>query len=154
MKRISVVIGLFCLIGLNACHSRKVDPTLLSRDFLSTGWERFDYITKNVEIQQPTTYNLTMKASFDASYPFDYFSVAFTVFDTEDHPLRSKNYKFSLKDYEGVWKSELIDDLYTFTFPINSEMSLNEPGEYIFQLENRMPITPLVGIRHISIDSN
>ena len=37
--------------------------------------------------------------------------------------------------------------------PINQEMSLNEPGKYLLQLENRMPITPLAGIRHVSIVS-
>ena len=126
----------------------------MERDFLPTGWERFDFINKTLEINKPTTYNLTMEVAFDDSYPFDFFSVVFSVFDIEENPLRSKSYKFSLKDSDGQWRSELKDGLNRFTFPINSEMSFNDPGTYTLQLENRMPITPLVGIRHISMVAN
>lgn len=153
MKRIKILLGLFFLMGLGACTTQKTDTALLTRDFLPKGWERFDFITKELVIKKPTSLNLNMIVSFDPSYTFDYLSVVFTVFDTEDQPLRSKSYKFNVKDKDGTWKSELIDGRYTFTLPINSEMQFNDPGEYKLQLENRMPITPLVGIRHISIVS-
>ena len=77
--------------------------------------------------------------------------VVFTVFDNYDHPLRTKGYKFNLKEKDGSWKSSLTDGSYHFSFPINSELSINEPGKYTFQLENRMPITPLSGINSVEI---
>lgn len=154
MKRTAFIIGLFCLLGIVSCHSDKKDSPLMTRDFLPSGWERFDFIKNELEIGKPTTFNLIMEATFDNSYPFDYISVVFSVFDEEENPLRSKSYKFSLKDNDGQWQSESKDGLYKFTFPINSEMSFNDPGKYILQLENRMPITPLVGIRHISMVAN
>lgn len=154
MKRFAIFFGLVCLLGMSSCHSGKSNSALLSKDFASSGWERFEFINNELEIKKPTTYDLTMKVSFDETYPFDYLSVVFSVFDTEEHPLRSKSYKFKLKDDQGSWKSDLNQGLYTFTLPINSEMSFNEPGLYVLQLENRMPITPLVGIHHISIVPN
>ena len=73
------------------------------------------------------------------------------MFDADERPFRTKNYKFKVKDSNGNWNSELVDGYYRFTFPINNELTVNEPGTYRFQLENRMPITPLKGVRDIEI---
>jgi len=154
MKRLAFILGLICLLGMSSCHSKKSNTALLSKDFAFTGWERFEFIENNLEVKAPTTYDLTMEVTFDDTYPFDYLSVVFSVFDTEGQPIRSKSYKFNLKDGNGAWKSDASEGLYKFTLPINSEMSFNDPGLYVLQLENRMPITPLVGIHHISIKSN
>lgn len=154
MKRPIILIWILLLIGLGACNSGvKESDTLLSRDFLPAGWERFDFITDTLNVKKPVTYDLSMTVTFTPEYPFDYFSTVFTVFDMEEQPLRTKSYNFKLKDREGIWKSDLVDGCYTFTLPINNEMAFNEPGMFVLQLENRMPITPLVGIRHISIRS-
>lgn len=151
MKKFAVLFGLFFLIAFGSCNTQKGETVLLTRDFSSKGWERFDFITDGYEVKKPITLNLSMIASFEPSYMFDYLSVVFTVFDSEDQPIRSKSYKFNLKDKDGTWKSELKDGCYTFTLPINSEMAFNEPAIYKLQLENRMPITPLAGIHHVSI---
>lgn len=151
MKRFLFCLGLLILFGMTSCHSKKEGKALLSRDFPTYSWERFDYISDQITIKQPTTFDLSMVVTFDPSYAYDQLTVVFTVFDTDDTPLRSKNYRFLLKDVNGEWKSELKDGGYTFTLPINSQLSLNEPGSYKFQLENRMPITPLAGIRKIAL---
>ena len=151
MRKLLYSFGLLLLLGLGSCHSGSTERTLLSRSFTPTGWERFDFIKREVTLKQPTTYNLSMEVTFAPSYPYDHLMVVFTVFDANGNPFRSKNYQFRLKESDGQWKSELQDDGYTFTLPINSELSLNEPGTYTFQLENRMPITPLEGIKRIAI---
>lgn len=114
-------------------------------------WERFDYVTRTVTLDKPVSYDLELDVTFDSTYTFDYFSMVFTVFDNADRPLRAMPYRFSIKDRDGAWKSDPENGLYRFRFPVNSELSLNEPGTYMFHIENRMPITPLVGIREISI---
>lgn len=151
MKNILFPITLLLLIAMSSCRSGRNDNVLLDRAFTASGWERFDFITRDIEVKQPVTYNLNMEAVFDPSYPFDEFTVVFSVFDADENPLRSKSYRFRLKDGEKQWKSELKDGSYTFLLPINSELTLNEPGTYTFQLENRMPITPLAGIKRVSI---
>lgn len=149
MKRVLIVLGVIGLIGFSACHTNKDGKVMLSRAFPTSSWERFDFVERIVELEKPTTYNLSLTATFSPVYPYDYFSMAFSVLDEEAHPLRSKNYRFSLKDRDGLWKSELTDGVYRFTFPINSELTLNEPGTYTFQIENLMSITPLTGINEI-----
>ena len=151
MKRFLLVLGLIGAIGFNACHSNKDGNVLVSRVFPTSSWERFDFVEKVVELKKTTTYDLVLNATFGPDYPFDYFAMAFAVFDDEDNPLRAKNYQFSLKDRDGTWKSELTEGVYHFTFPINNELTLNEPGKYKFQIENRMPITPLLDIKEISL---
>lgn len=151
MRRVLLVFGMFLLLGLGACHSDQNGNVLVSREFPTASWERFDYVENVITLSKPVTYDVELDAVFDDTYPFNYFAVVFTVFDNAGNPLRSKNYKFNIKDRDGLWKSEPTEGLYHFRFPLNNELSLNEPGIYNFQIENHMPITPLLGIREISI---
>lgn len=153
MKRYLLILGVLVLTGVCSCHSRQDGGVLVARAFPTMSWERFDYVEETLTVEKPTTYDLDLDVVFDEKYDFDYFSTVFTVFDASGRPLRSKNYKFTVKDRDGSWKSELKDGTLCFRFPLNSQLSLNEPGTYTFQLENRMPITPLTGIREISIVS-
>lgn len=154
MKRVLLILGVFAVIGLSACRSDQAGKSLIARDFPTASWERFDFVERTIVLDKPITYDLDLEAWFDDNYTFNYFAVVFTVFDTEGNPLRSRDYKFTLKDRDGAWKSEAVEGRYHFRFPINSELSLNESGTYIFRLENHMPITPLTGIREISIINN
>lgn len=151
MKRFLLVLGVFILASMSSCTSNKSDKTLVSREFPTLNWERFDYLKNTIVLDKPTTYDLELDVTFDESYTFNYFMMTFAVFDLAGNPLRAKDYRFTLKDRDGLWKSESTEGQYHFRFPINNELTLNEPGTYVFQIENRMPITPLVGIKQISI---
>lgn len=153
MKRALLILGVFTLISLSSCHSEQGGKVLISRTFKTASWERFDYVEKPITLNKPVSYDLELDAWFDDSYPFNYFAVVFTVFDTAGNPLRSKDYKFTLKDRDGVWKSQMEEGRYHFRFPLNSNLTLNDPDTYVFQIENHMPITPLLGIREVSIIS-
>lgn len=152
MRRLLLVFGLICVAGLSSCSTGNKNKALLVRSFPTLSWERFDFVENKIDFKKPDTYNLVLNASFDPSYTYKYFSVVFSVFDEQGNPFRSRSYKFRLKENDGSWKSTLQDGYYHFSFPINSELTINEPGTYLFQLENRMPITPLHGIKEISIN--
>jgi gliding motility-associated lipoprotein GldH len=111
-------------------------------------------LRNEIEIKEETTFDLSMQVSFTDEYAYDYFSMVFTVFTKEGVPYRSKGYKFNLKDAEGHWNSELKDGCYTFDFPINKQFLIADPGNYRFQIEYRMPITPLVGIKELTLTDN
>lgn len=153
------------LLGFSACHSNQTSPSnlegtvLVSRIFPTLSWERFDFVEEVIEVKEPVTYNLALAITFapdtatfasELKYPFDYFEMCFTVFD-ENGNHRGKKYKFPVKDRNGEWKTTPTENGYHFTFPINNELTLNEPGKYKFQIENCMPKTPLLGIKEIAL---
>lgn len=152
MKRIALLfLGLSIVLGLSCCGTSNDNKVLLYRNFPSNSWERFDFVKGDIEVKKATTYDLALKVSFAPTYAYNNISVVFTIFDSYNNPFRTKAYSFLLKEKDGSWKSTLVDGCYHFSFPINNELTINEPGVYRFQLENRMPITPLTGITEISI---
>ena len=155
MKYIKFLSFAFFAFILCSCSNlAKESNDLLSRSFLNDSWERFDFVTNDIEIEGETTYDLSMDISFTDAYKYNDFSMVFTVFDAYGNPYRSKTYKFSLKDSSGNWNSECVDSCYTFNLPINNALTLIDPGKYTFQIESRMPITPLEGVRNLKLHNN
>lgn len=147
-----LVFGFFlCLIG---CGQQEKDKELLQRSFYGTLWERFDYVKKDVTITKATTYDLSLRISFTDEYLYKDISLVFTVFDEHENPYRAKGYKFNLKDDEDHWNVEKVDGCYTFTLPINKKLTIVDPGKYQFRLEQKMPITPLMGVKELTIINN
>ena len=140
-----------CLLG---CGQQTNDKELLQRSFYETIWERFDYVTTDVNITKATTYDLTLRISFTDDYSYNDISLVFTVFDENGDPYRAKGYKFNLKDEEGHWIVEKVDGCYTYTLPINKQLTISDPGKYQFRLEQKMPITPVVGVKELVIINN
>ena len=154
VKMKKCVFILMLTLFLTGCNRQEKNSELIQRSFFNTTWERFDYLRNDIEIKEETTFDLNMQVSFTEDYPYDYFSMVFTVFTKEGDPYRSKGYKFNLKDAEGHWNSEMVDGCYTYDFPINKQFLITDPGTYRFQIENRMPITPLVGIKELTLINN
>lgn len=147
---IIVFVASLCLFG---CGHTEKNVEMIHRDFYNNTWERFDFVRSDVEVKEQTSYDLSMRIRFTEEYPYDYFSMIFTVF-IQDEPYRSKGYKFNLKDAEGHWNSELVDGCYTFELPINKNLTIADPGIYCFQIENHMPITPLLGVKDLVLLKN
>ena len=142
---------LLCLTG---CGEQTDNKELLQRSFYETIWERFDYVTKDIEITKATTYDLSLRISFTDDYPYNEIQMIFTVFDENENPYRAKGYKFALKDEEGNWNVEKKDGCYTYTLPINKQLTITDPGKYQFRLEQKMPITPVVGVKELTLLNN
>ena len=153
MKK-SVLLALAFLFCLGGCKQQGEDAELLQRSFYNNQWERFDYVRNNVQVKEATTYDLSLRVSFTEEYPYDYFSMVFAIHDEEENPYRARGYKFKLKDKDGNWNSEMKDGCYTYVLPINKQLQITDPGQYQFKIEQRMPITPLVGVKEIALIDN
>ncbi|MBR4561583.1 MAG: hypothetical protein IKO23_06680 [Bacteroidales bacterium] len=149
MKKIVLIVG--CLLCLFGCVQKEENKVVLHREFYETLWERFDYVQDSIDVKAETTYDLSLKIAFTDDYSYKDFSMVFTVFSSDGEPYRSKTYKFNLKDDEGNWNVEKVDGCHTFVLPINKSLRISEVGTYLFQIENRMPITPLVGVKELTL---
>lgn len=149
--RILVLAFFLCLMG---CGQQEKDKVVLQRSFYGNLWERFDYVKNDVTITQATTYDLSLRISFTDEYEYQDISLVFTVFDEHGNPYRAKGYKFNLKDKEDHWNVEKVDGCYTYTLPINKRLTIVDPGKYQFRLEQKMPITPVIGVKELTIINN
>lgn len=154
MKRTLLYIALFAFLTMVSCNHQQSNSTLIERTFHADTWERFDYASNTIEVKEPTTYDLSLNISFTEAYPYNDFSMVFTVFSADQTPYRSRAYKFKLKDADGGWNSQLTNGCYTFELPINKAFQITEDGTYRFQIEYRMPVTPIAGVRHLSLVAN
>ena len=139
---------------LAGCRQEEKKSELVHREFYQTVWERFDFVGENIEVTTPSTFDLMLRLCFTDDYVYDYISMVFTVFDASGTPYRSKAYRFKLKDEEGHWNSQLVDGCYTFELPINKALQITEAGTYLFQIEQTIPTTPLVGVKELSLINN
>lgn len=154
MKRHFNIALLFCILLFLGCARQEKKGDVIHREFYQTEWERFDYVSNEVEVAQPTTFDLGLRICLTEDYPYDNISLVFTVFTSDNTPYRSRGYKFRVKDNEGQWSSECVDGCYTFDLPVNKAMEINEVGTYRFQIEQTMPITPLVGVKELTLYDN
>lgn len=155
MKKTTItILTLFSCFVMLSCQRPAKDAVVLQRSFFGDAWERFDYVRNDLEIKSETTYDLSLRISFTEDYPYNYIDLIFTVFAENGEPYRSKEYKLNLKDAEGNWSSERIEGCYTFNLPINKQLKISDPGTYQFQIEQKMPKTPLVGVRELTLLNN
>ena len=145
------ILMVLAMFVLPACSEKTDDGIVLHRSFHNDTWERFDYVFDSVELKSEKTYDLSMRIGFTDAYAYDDFSMVFTVFDASGNPYRARGYKFKLKDSEGNWNAQPTDGCYTFVLPINKELRIAEPGTYRFQVEYRMPKTPITGVRELTL---
>lgn len=140
-----------CFLFFFGCSQQEDNKVVLHREFFETLWERFDYVKDNIDVKAETSYDLSLKIAFTDDYPYNDFSMIFTVFSSDGEPYRCKAYKFNVKDEEGRWNVDNVDGCHTFVLPINKDLRITEEGTYTFQIENHMPITPLVGVKELTL---
>lgn len=131
---------------------------VLSQDFEGEKWSRFDVITAEYNVVRPMTVDvfmeLTLSDDFPNVYPFykndgDMPFCMYLEFPDGNH--RVKDYKYSLKDKSGNWKSEKIDGYYHFDISLMSELNISESGICKFVIENKYSKDPLYGIKNMTI---
>ena len=89
MKRLALVFG--CLfLAFCGCRQQAEKNVLLQRSFYNNNWERFDFVKNTIDVKEKTSYDLNLRISFTEDYPYNDFSMIFTVFDAYADPYRAK----------------------------------------------------------------
>ena len=74
-----------------------------------------------------------------------------TINNPGDNGRRSRDYKFMLKDRDGIWKADKKNGCYVFKLPIMEGISFSEKGVYNFKIENKYPKDPLQGVKSVTL---
>lgn len=155
------ILGLLItiFIGLTSCSNRH-DGIVISKEFTSEEWSRFDYLYGDLNIQKSSEkYDVVMEVSVSDVFPNIYenhqdhstLSFNLTIINPDDNGIRSRDYNFNLKDKDGNWKAEKSNGYYVFKLPVISEMTFTEEGTYKFQVENKYSKDPLYGIKSLTL---
>ena len=154
------IILIFNVLVMTSCF-KKQDKVIITRDFQSEQWGRFDFLEADFEVlKAPMTSDVVMDIVVSDVYPNIYpyhgaenemFVIVLSV-NGPDGGSRAREYKFRLKDAEGNFKSEKVDGYYHFELPLINEMSFSEKGEYHFKVENKYTKDPLYGIKSLNIN--
>lgn len=157
--RLIIVTFILCLYG---CGGQKEDNSITKKEIFhkvfyhattqTYEWDRiFDTVAADVDITKETTFDLSLRISFTDDYQYNDLPLVFSVLDEYENPYRTRPYKLTVKDKEGHWNVEKSDGCYTYTLPLNKELKIIDPGKYRFLLEQRMPITPLMGVKEVTL---
>lgn len=158
--RVLYSIVLLLSLFLSSC-SNKQDNIVIYREFGNQEWERFEYLTGNLDVRKTSQkYDVIMEVAVNDSYPNIYENhqsdapllFNLTIKNPDSNGGRSKDFRFTLKDKDGNWKADKKNGYYIFRLPVMSEMSFSENGIYSFKVENKYPKDPLQGIKSIKIE--
>lgn len=158
--RVLYSIVLLLSLFLSSC-SNKQDNIVIYREFGNQEWERFEYLTGNLDVRKTSQkYDVVMEVTVNDSYPNVYENhqsdapllFNLTIKNPDSNGGRSKDFRFTLKDKDGNWKADKKNGYYIFRLPVMSEMSFSENGIYSFKVENKYPKDPLQGIKSIKIE--
>ena len=154
------ILLIIFMLGFVSC-SEKQDSAVLSRDFEGEVWNRFDYLDASYNVvKAPMIADVVMEIEVTDVFPNIYpyhdddngvFYIAVTI-SSPDGARRAREFKFSLKDKEGNFKSEKVDGYYHYELPLLSEMTFSERGTYDFRIENKYSKDPLYGIKSLKIN--
>ena len=158
--RVLYSIVLLLSLFLSSCTSKQ-DNIVIYREFGNQEWERFEYLTGNLDVRKTSQkYDVVMEVTVNDNYPNVYENhqsdapllFNLTIKNPDSNGGRSKDFRFTLKDKDGNWKADKKNGYYIFRLPVMSEMSFSENGIYSFKVENKYTKDPLQGIKSIKIE--
>ncbi len=143
-----VLPSLIIILLLASCTNNTTFKEYKKFDDIS--WNRFDILEFEfpVEKQEPLDFYLALRHHTD--FPYSYIDVDITI-NTPDGEIRSREYRFRLKNTDLKWKGDGMGDLWDIEFPIRKEMLFNKSGICKIQIENKMHKVETPGIIEVGL---
>ncbi len=143
------IILLFIIISLlTACTNNTAFKEYKKFDDIS--WNRFDILEFEfpVEKKEPVDFYLALR--HHTNFPYSFVDVNITIF-TPDGEIRSREYRFRLKNTDLKWKGDGMGELWDIEFPIRKEMLFNKNGICKVEIENKMHKVETPGIIEVGL---
>ncbi len=129
-----VILGAL-LVTVFSCNHGKVFREY--HKFKDNQWKRIDEdIRFTVEIEDiKKEYDITIPVRHATFYPYQYLEIGFNIYSPSGQESFAVK-KIYLKDRDGNWKGKGMGDIWDYDFNIYRGYSFNEPGQYIFEIQN------------------
>jgi len=143
-----VLPSLIIILLLTSCNSNTTFKEYKKFDDIS--WNRFDILEFYVPVQKKEPLDLYLALRHHTNFPYSYIDVTITL-NTPDGEMRSRDYRFRLKDTDLKWKGSGMGDLWDIELPIRKEMLFNKNGICKIQIENKMHRVETPGIIEVGL---
>jgi len=143
-----VLPSLIIILLLTSCNSNTTFKEYKKFDDIS--WNRFDIIDFEFPVQQKEPLDFYLALRHHTDFPYNYIDVNITI-NTPDGEMRSRDYRFRLKDTDLKWKGSGMGDLWDIELPIRKEMLFNKNGICKIQIENKMHRVETPGIIEVGL---
>ena len=142
-----IFIVLLSIGGLSSCSSDVVFEE--RKDFSEMKWMRFDVDTFRVNIKNiDDCYDLIFQCRFTSQINVDNTPVMVKM-HAPSGQMRSFVYTLPIKNKNGNFEGDKIGDVYDSESKLRNNVFFNEPGEYIFsiqQMSSHYEIFDVLGI--------
>jgi gliding motility-associated lipoprotein GldH len=143
-----VLPSLIIILLLTSCNSNTTFKEYKKFDDIS--WNRFDILEFFVPVQKKEPLDFYLALRHHTNFPYSYIDVTITL-NTPDGEMRSRDYRFRLKDTDLKWKGSGMGDLWDIELPIRKEMLFNKNGICKIQIENKMHKVETPGIIEVGL---
>ena len=118
--------------------------------FENISWNKFDKLEFEFNVNKSDHLDFYLALRHHTNYPYDYINFTLTIY-TPDGEMRSRNYRFELKDSNQKWKSSGMGELWDAELPIRKNMIINKTGVCKVVIENRMSKMETPGIVEVGL---
>jgi len=143
-----VILPLITILLLTACTSNTTFKEYNKFDDVS--WNRFDILEFEFPVQKNEPLDFYFALRHHTNFPYSYIDVNITI-NTPDGEIRSREYRFRLKNTELKWKGDGMGELWDIELPIRKEMLFNKSGICKVQIENKMHKVETPGIIEVGL---
>ena len=113
-------------------------------------WNRFNILEFEVPVEADDVFDFNLFLRHHTDFPYDKLFVNITFY-SPGGDMRSRDYEFDLKDYQGDWLAEGMGELWDLEIPIRKEMTFTEKGICKVRVENKYPKFDTPGIIEVGL---
>lgn len=146
MKKFIVPIVITFLFA--GCDSNTIFKEYKKFDDVS--WNRFDILNFEFPVQKEEGLDFYLALRHHTYYPYSFIDVNITFY-TPDGEMRSRDYRFRLKNTDLKWKGDGMGELWDVELPIRKEMIFNKSGTCKVRIENKMNKAETPGIMEVGL---
>ncbi|MFK5856427.1 MAG: gliding motility lipoprotein GldH [Bacteroidota bacterium] len=143
-----VILSIIIILFLAGCNSNTTFKEYKKFDDLS--WNRFDILDFEFPVQKNDELDFYLALRHHTDFPYSYIDVNITI-TTPDGEIRSREYRYRLKNTSLKWKGDGMGDLWDIEFPIRRELLFNKSGICKVQIENKMHRVETPGIIEVGL---